>query len=33
VVHAVAYLALWIVERPARFFIAATVAALIKLAF
>lgn len=32
-VHAVAYLALWIVERPARFFIAATVAALIKLAF
>jgi len=31
-VHAIGYLALWITERPSRFFVAATVAALIKLA-
>lgn len=31
--HAVLYFALWIVERPARFAVAATVAVLIKLAF
>jgi len=30
--HAAAYLGLWVVERPARFFVAATVAALIILA-
>lgn len=32
-VHAAAYFALWLVERPARFAVAATVAALIYLAF
>lgn len=32
-VHALAYVALWIVERPSRFAVAATVAALVYLAF